>query len=322
MSNQTDRLDPLSRAAIRHGSDKFGAHLYTSFYDRLFRHLRDKAINILEIGVGGYDTALAGGSSLWMWAEYFPYARIVGLDYAAKTINVSPRVTIIQGSQVDIPLLDRIVAEHGPFDIIIDDGSHNVQHVDQSFRALYPRLSARGIYVVEDTQTAFIEGAGGRPNGADTIFDLAHKIALAMHSREGFAGTGDPDLDYFGNMTEQVTVIRNAVAFHRGDNSYPSNLRFSLDHPASARIYQTIEDEAARNPAPRSSLSRIDMNIWAGRADAAERLALAAAKDFPDDIHLLSELARMMTWAGKTETSADLQRRLDALLAHRAARKE
>ncbi|MFE3638938.1 class I SAM-dependent methyltransferase [Streptomyces sp. NPDC059168] len=52
-------------------------------------------------------------------------------------------------------------AERGPFDIVIDDGSHLNEHVLTSFEALFPHLRPGGLYVVEDTQTAYWTGWGG-----------------------------------------------------------------------------------------------------------------------------------------------------------------
>ena len=94
----TPRHDPLTQAAIRHGSDKYGGHLYTPVYHALFGHLREAPIRVLEIGVGGYDAPAAGGLSLKMWADYFPYADITGLDLHAKTLRLSPRPTTSPGS--------------------------------------------------------------------------------------------------------------------------------------------------------------------------------------------------------------------------------
>ena len=46
-------------------------------------------------------------------------------------------------------------------DIIIDDGSHLNRHVVKSFQVLFPLLADDGIYVAEDTQTAYWPGEGG-----------------------------------------------------------------------------------------------------------------------------------------------------------------
>ncbi len=308
-----DDLDPLSRLAIHHGSDKFGGHLHTPVYHRLFGHLRDRPVRLLEIGIGGYDVPEAGGASLHMWAAYFPAGRIVGLDIAPKMLDMPANVVMVHGSQADEALLRRLSEDHGPFDIVIDDGSHQVPHVLGSFRCLYPLLAPDGMYVVEDTQTAFHPDAGGNPSGRSTIYDLADRLTRDMHRPEGFVppdGTGD-----FGAITASVAFHRNMIVFTRGENTYPSNHGLNLDHPEVRAVWQAMEQEAARNPGPRDSLTRIDMCIWGRRPDQAARLALAAARQWPGDAELLSELIRMMAWAGQGAARAALEGRLGALRA-------
>ncbi|GAA5265659.1 hypothetical protein ACOSOMT5_P2086 [Acidiphilium sp. MT5] len=295
------RTDPLTRAAIRHGSDKFGGHIYTPIYHQLFQHLREKSIRMLEIGIGGYDSPKAGGASLRMWAEYFPYAKIIGLDIEAKKIDISPRVKIIQGSQIDIDLLKKITGEHGPFDIIVDDGSHVVSHMIDSFICLYPLMASSGIYAIEDVQTSFSTNSGGNQSGAGTIFDLAHRVGLAMHILEGFIPTNQDEINSFGKITKSIALYRNQVIFHRGENTYPSNINLDFENSEVRSVYQTIINELALNPSSRSYLSVIDMLIWAGRQAEAARFAIEASNAYPDDEILHNELIRMMSWAGQAK---------------------
>jgi hypothetical protein len=293
-----ENLDPLSRLAIRFGSDKFGAHLYTPTYHRMFGHLRDQPLRVLEVGIGGYDTLKAGGSSLRMWAEYFPSARIVGLDISPKDLALPRRVTVVTGSQTDELLLQRLLDEHGPFDIVIDDGSHIVPHVLQTFRFLYPRLNPGAIYVVEDSQTSFMPFVGGHPDGQNTIFSLANAVVLSMHKREGHSVPADqPEVAAFGEMTTGVRVYRNLIVFERGDNTYPSNMAFSLADNQVGRVFALIEREAEDDPSPRGWISRIDMAIWGGDKQLAADLALRAAAANPGDVEVLAELVRLMEWA-------------------------
>ena len=295
-----EQLDPLSRLAVKHGSDKFGAHLYTPHYHEILRHLRDQPIRLLEIGIGGYDARHAGGSSLRMWADYFPTATIVGLDYHAKEFDLPERISLEQGSQDEKAVLDRLVDRYGAFDVIVDDGSHEPAHILFSFRNLYPRMAKAGIYIVEDTQLSFRLETGGNNAGHDTIFDLGHKLGLAMHCLEGHY-TDDEELYRLGRMTSSITTLRNAMVFKRGSNTYPSNLGLDMSSDEVRHVYQQIERAALAGPAPRSALSRIDMNIWGRRHDEAEALAIAAARSYPNDHELLWDLERMMIWAGRPD---------------------
>ncbi len=292
------KLDPLTRAAIRSGSDKYGGHLYTPIYHELFAAIRDEPLKVLEIGVGGYESEEAGGLGLRMWADYFPNASIVGLDIQAKKLTIPPRIRIVQGSQTDKYLLARLSQESGPFDIVIDDGSHVVAHVNDSFRTLYPLLAPNGIYAIEDTQTAFMEPLGGRVDGTGTVFELAYKVSLAMHRLEGYRPVDhDPFVDEVALKTKCVSVYRNIVVFHRGSNTYPSNNGLDFGNSEVQAVFERIAEQETRDPAPGGSLSRVDMLIWAGKRREAGALAVESANKYPTNLPLLFELKRMMQWA-------------------------
>lgn len=57
--------------------------------------------------------------------------------------------------QSNIEELTRVAVKHGPFDIIIEDGSHMWEHQITSLRTLFPFLKNNGIYIVEDLQTNY-----------------------------------------------------------------------------------------------------------------------------------------------------------------------
>ena len=323
-------VDPLSLISMRNGGDKFGAHVYTPVYHRLLGHLRLLPIKLLEIGVGGYGDPKAGGSSLMTWGAYFPLGQIIGLDISEKDLDLPPNVTLYQGSQDDPVVLEKIVREHGPFDVIIDDGSHHVELTLRSFLLLYAGLREDGFYIVEDTQTSFYDQLAGRPDGRETMFEVAHAISLAMHQGEGYRppsveavergdGASPSIADHtalwleYGRLTQSVSVFRNLIVFQRGDNTYPSNTKFDFAHPEVQRKYQTMELAAAISPSPRDSLARIDMNIWGGRSEEAAALARLTADRYPDDVALLHELLYMMKWAKRDPEVESIGRRIAAL---------
>lgn len=288
--------DPLTRAAIKYGSDKYGAHLYTPFYHKIFSHLREAPIKLLEIGIGGYNAERAGGLGLSMWAEYFPNAEITGLDLHGKRLNLIPRIKTYKGSQTDTKVLADIVEQRGPFDVVIDDGSHLVEHVKETFRFLYPLIKPDGIYVVEDTQTAFSENAGGRADGSETIFDIANVIQRTMHALDGYQDPNcDPLYKEMGSYTHAVTVTRNIVVFERGDNTYPGNTRgFDVEHPKVKSVMDGIKSEGDASRLAGSYITRIDMLRWSRRHQEAEDLAIEAADLFADNESAMNYLAFLM----------------------------
>lgn len=168
----------LIALAKHFGTDKWGAHRYAQHYQRHFAPLRDRPLTLLEIGIGGYSRSGQGGASLRMWKHYFPRGAIYGLDIHDKSFVEEPRIRTFRGDQSDPDLLAKIVAEIGPPDIVIDDGSHQVKHVLATFEILFPMLAPDGIYVVEDTQTSYWPEYGGAESPDDPHTSMARLKAL------------------------------------------------------------------------------------------------------------------------------------------------
>ncbi len=145
-----DRQASLDEIGRRFGTDKSSIHHnYLSFYDVYFRDLREKQLTILEIGV-------LGGASLRTWNQYFQKASIVGVDISpyAKSL-AGGRVSIELADQSDIEELTQLGIKHGPFDIVIEDGSHMWEHQISSLKTLFPFVRNAGLYIVEDLQTNY-----------------------------------------------------------------------------------------------------------------------------------------------------------------------
>ena len=218
------RSDLLKLATI-YGTDKWGAHRYAAHYQRHFRHLRRKKITMLEIGIGGYEDPHGGGGSLRMWRRYFSNARIVGLDYFDKSPHAEKRIRIYRGDQSDEKLLQRIVAEAGRPDIIIDDGSHLNHHVIKSFQVLFPLLADDGIYVVEDTQTAYWPKTGGSSDDllhAPTSMNLFKALVDGLNHEE-FTRPGYVP-SYYDQHIVGMSFYHNMVFIQKGRNAEGSNM--------------------------------------------------------------------------------------------------
>lgn len=159
----------LRKLAIAFETDKDGiahdCHHYANPYQHHFAPIRKKTLNILEIGIGGYDDPHGGGQSLRMWRAFFPNSNIYGIDIYEKKLHDSRRIKTFQGSQVDEAFLRRVVNEIGVIDVVIDDGSHLSQHVITTFQILFPLLAPDGIYAIEDLQTSYWDQVDGNEWG-------------------------------------------------------------------------------------------------------------------------------------------------------------
>jgi hypothetical protein len=193
-------------------SDKFGPHWYTKYYQKHFRHLRKKRLNVLEIGV-------LKGESLRMWKRYFPKSQIFGIDILdARNIEES-RIKIFQGDQGDECFLEDVFKLIGSLDIIIDDGSHQNKHVICSFQTLFPLLNDGGIYVVEDLQTSYWPSFGGDSkdlNNPNTSMNFFKSLTDGLNYEEYENKEYIPN--YFDKHIESIHFYHNLVFIYKSCN--------------------------------------------------------------------------------------------------------
>lgn len=215
----------LKALATIYGTDKWGTHWYAQHYEKHFAPLRRKRLNILEIGIGGYDDPQEGGNSLRAWRTYFPKSRIYGIDIHDKSVHNERRIKTFQGSQVDEDFLAEVMSAIGRVDIVIDDGSHENAHVLSSFKYLFPRLSDNGIYVIEDTQTSYWQGYGGSSdnlNRSDTTMGFLKGLVDGLNHIEFENEAYEPD--YYDRHITAMHFYHNIVFIQKGLNNERRNI--------------------------------------------------------------------------------------------------
>ena len=149
--------------------NKYG---FIEIYQSYFEKLKDKKINLLEIGIDK-------GDSLRIWREFFPNANICALDIIKKDFSING-VEFFFGDQSNHNFLKTITDKYKFFDIIIDDGSHISEQVISRFSYLYSYLNNDGLYIVEDLQTSYIPRYGGsriRLNKKNTSMNFFKKLS-------------------------------------------------------------------------------------------------------------------------------------------------
>ncbi|HCM84195.1 MAG TPA: hypothetical protein DIS76_06475 [Rhodospirillaceae bacterium] len=162
-------------------------HHYEDRYEQHLRPIRKDLRNILEIGVGGGNAPNSGGESLWMWQDYFPHARLYGLDIYDKHHLDNNRIHTFIIDQSNTDSLSEFARKHGPFDLIIDDGSHRGVDITAALRVLYPYLKDDCYYVIEDIQTSYWGDFGGSSiayNVPETATNLLKHLIDIIHSGE------------------------------------------------------------------------------------------------------------------------------------------
>lgn len=171
----------LTSLAKIYKTDKWGHHFYTPIYEQWFSSKRYQPVRLLEIGIGGYAKPHHGGDSLRMWKQYFPKGIITGIDLYDKSALAESRIHIYQGDQADAGFLKNVYDAEGPFDIIIDDGSHVQSHILASFQTLFPLMPSGGIYVIEDTQTSYWPKFEGSTTDMDRVPSAMNYFLQRVH---------------------------------------------------------------------------------------------------------------------------------------------
>jgi SAM-dependent methyltransferase len=194
---------------------------YFPIYDDHFARYVNRPATILEIGCGL-------GGSLQLWKRYFgPFAQIIGIDIlpACKDFE-EEQIEVRIGDQSDTAFLESVIAEFGRPDIILDDGSHMMQHIRGSFAFLYPRMSPTGIYVVEDLHTAYLPKYEGGLRREGSFIELCKDLidelnatsvgTLAARSKLKSSGPIAPTQTAFTRSTLSMHFYDSVVVFERG----------------------------------------------------------------------------------------------------------
>ena len=160
IDNENINIDSLDRLFYHYGSDKADifkktenkGHGYSKFYKQKLEKLQNHKLNILEIG------SYAGASSA-AFAKYLPESNIFCFDinisnfvYKSKKIHVFG--LDINNKKKTVKALNKI-ANHfkiKTFDIIIDDGSHNLSDILAALKFFYFTHDAKCFWVCDNKE--------------------------------------------------------------------------------------------------------------------------------------------------------------------------
>ena len=151
---------------------------YFEVYHTFFQKYIGSDVRILEIGV--YK-----GGSLQMWKDYFcEKATVVGMDIDTRCKEYEEEnIHICIGSQADRDFLVQVSEQWGPFDIVLDDGSHVVDHQILTFETLFPLLKENGVFLCEDCHSSYSARYGGEYGKKDTFIEYSKDFADCVNSQ-------------------------------------------------------------------------------------------------------------------------------------------
>lgn len=169
----------LNDIGLKHKTDKSTiTHHYLGNYEAHLSKWRDDEFTILEIGV-------AGGASIAMWREYFPKAKVYGVDNNPACAGDG----IFMGDHNDKAFMDSVMAKIGKCRLIIDDGSHVGHDMKRLFDWLFVHhVESGGLYVVEDTHCLYSDHYNQGSDAFQFFTSLARDIDVGG---KGMCGNQD-----------------------------------------------------------------------------------------------------------------------------------
>jgi FkbM family methyltransferase len=126
-------------------TDKNTLHSYCEhFYEKELAKYKNREIVITEIGIDQ-------GGSLMLWSEYFPQAKIYGVDLQLRgncqaDCAKYPNITLCVGDAYSYEAL-RVLPK---CDIIIDDGPHDLDHQIWFVKNYSMKIKPGGLLIIED----------------------------------------------------------------------------------------------------------------------------------------------------------------------------
>lgn len=141
-----------------YGSDKANyfknkdteGHGFSDFYSKFLDEVRFQKLNILEIG--SY-----AGASASAFVKYFPNSKVYCFDInISKFTYYSKNIKVFGLNIKDKKTVEKTIKKiqrnkNQPFfDVIVDDGSHNLSDILFTIKILFKHLKSKGFYIIED----------------------------------------------------------------------------------------------------------------------------------------------------------------------------
>lgn len=205
----------LDQIGLKYNTDKSSTyHNYLNLYDQYLNSIRYNENNVLEIGI-------LNGDSLNMFTEYFEYSTIVAFDILDKrSLCGNVRNIILTGDQSNREFLNSFNDDQ--FDVILDDGSHRMEHQQISIGVLFSKLKSGGTYILEDLHTSYETYIETQVHGL-SLFGLTNSNST-VEFLNGLRASNGPnsyltaaEYKYLKNNIKSLEIVETA---RRADNNF------------------------------------------------------------------------------------------------------
>lgn len=190
--------------AAKYYNDK--GHGYTKYYVKHINKFKDKKIKFLEIGCGAGISAAA-------FTKYFKKSIAYCLDINLTYVKIkSNRINFCgvnsSNSRQMINFLKRYNQKKNSFNVIIDDGSHNLSDQLFSLNFFFKHLKKNSFYIIEDYK---FPNYFRRHNDVKEL--KISEIIAKIRSKKNFKS----------NIIEQNTIkelFSSKIYYYKGNKNY------------------------------------------------------------------------------------------------------
>jgi hypothetical protein len=204
-------LDPYSRLKTR---SYIKGHNFAKFYEKNLKKIKNKKINVLELGVWK-------GASTASFFYYLPNANFISIDRNFKFIFSSKRINFFFCDTTindNLKKLTEFFIKKNVtyFDLIIDDGSHILSDILKNFIFFFKFLKSKGIYIIEDYK---------HPNYFSHLNDakdhfFVDKVLHLIKKKKLFKSTilNQKQIKYFIRNIEKIFTYKGSCKSKDGNN--------------------------------------------------------------------------------------------------------
>jgi hypothetical protein len=207
---------------------------YFPIYTRHLTPYAGRPVSVLEIGV-------YRGGSMRMWSRFFgPQVRLVGVDIDPIALISAEQYTVVLADQADPEAMRKVAQEHGPFDVIIDDGGHSMAQQITSIETLFPMLNEGGIYLVEDCHTSYWDEYGGGRGREGTFMEW---VKTHLDDLNGYHQEGGVD-PVWTRQVDGIHVYDSVVVVDKKTRFAPfAEQNGGADFVFNSRVHSVIASE-------------------------------------------------------------------------------
>ena len=180
---------------------KIDGHGYSKFYEDYFKIIKNKKLNILEIG------SFYGNASAALFF-YFQKANIFSADIFPDLFSYSSEriKNFYTDSSKETSIEKHIIKLNQSFDIIIEDASHSFKDQIISLFMLFHKLNPGGIFIVEELDFPDTRKDMNLKNERPTLRDILIDIQINKDFTSKFVDISQKDL--FLSTFDKIKILK------------------------------------------------------------------------------------------------------------------